>query len=591
MTEDINMLLMDIQSLSPKLKVLFIISLSKIESINKKNSAKGFPFELEEIKTIQKLNHRDFLIFLYINKDKVHDKLYDQEELLKIDFEIKDKKISQYIYLCFLIEDGEMCHYQYLFELINKLNEIQIVEQEIILKKLIMAKMIISLIDNYNQIEDNEDNKNNKHEKELDTISDFNSKILDDRDNISKLNQYGLKLEDVKSKKIEEIYLIIIKYLIENSKLEDTEYIENIINQIELESIILTKLMFDELTKILTIEKEYIKKYKIENFDDIFDKKKIYFYYNLIKYILKNFLYIYQIPFLLETRKKILNLIKNNLGKLFTSIKKNDHKYQIEFILKQFIGDNSYNYYNKASESLIKNNQSHNSSQRSNNLGVNSSFFNNPSVLEAHENINNGYENNSYYSSSSGPFSQPSYKSAKQKSNRSFENDFDNDEDFYIEKELVYKILNNSKFVLHTNKRGEKPFIIYDKITLIKKVKYEKEEKTETENKTIDEIRKATSSNEKLSNNYQKFLSFLDKFERTLENEFINNYKLKMTLNFKIQNINNSDYIIIGIYDVEVPGNTEQYKDENILTNGLGDGFQYMLGEINSSSYSDKIYS
>ena len=142
MTEDINMLLMDIQSLPPKLKVLFIISLSKIESINKKNSAKGFPFELEEIKTIQKLNHRDFLIFLYINKDKVHDKLYDQEELLKIDFEIKDKKISQYIYLCFLIEDGEMCDYQYLFELINKLNEIQRGEQEKILKKIIMAKII-----------------------------------------------------------------------------------------------------------------------------------------------------------------------------------------------------------------------------------------------------------------------------------------------------------------------------------------------------------------------------------------------------------------------------------------------------------------
>jgi hypothetical protein len=135
MTEDINMLLMDIQSLPPKLKVLFIISLSKIESINKKNSAKAFPFELEEIKTIQKLNHPDFLIFLYNNKDNVHDKLYDQEEFLKIDFEIKDKKISKYIYLCFLIEDGEICDYQYLFELINKLNEIQRGEQGKILKK------------------------------------------------------------------------------------------------------------------------------------------------------------------------------------------------------------------------------------------------------------------------------------------------------------------------------------------------------------------------------------------------------------------------------------------------------------------------
>ena len=80
--------------------------------------------------------------------------------------------------------------------------------------------------------------------------------------------------------------------------------------------------MFDELTKILTQDKEYIKKYKIKNFDDIFGKKKIFFYYNLLKYILKKSLYIYKFPFLLETRIKIIDLIKNNLGELSTSIKK-----------------------------------------------------------------------------------------------------------------------------------------------------------------------------------------------------------------------------------------------------------------------------
>jgi hypothetical protein len=284
MTED-SKIFRDIQSLPSKLQILFIISLKKIELIDKKKSIEVFPFELEDIKKIQKSNIPDFLIFLYINKDKVHDKLYDNEELLKINFEIKDKKISQYIYLCLLIEDGEMCDYQYFFELINKLNEIQRGEQEQILKKIIMAKIILSLVDNYNQIEDNEDNENNKYEEELKTISDFNLKILNDNDNITKLSQYELKLEDLKSKKIEEIYLIIIKYLIENSKLEDSDYIENIINQIELESIILTKLMLNELTEILTLEKEYIKKYEINNFDDIFDKKKLFFYYNLIKYI------------------------------------------------------------------------------------------------------------------------------------------------------------------------------------------------------------------------------------------------------------------------------------------------------------------
>ena len=588
MNENLKML-MDNPSLTRKLKLLFFISLNKIESIDKKNSHKGLPFKLEEIKTIQKLNNPYFLIFLYINKDKVHDELYENEELLKIDFKIKDKKISQYIYLCLLIEDGEMCDYHYSFELINKLNDIQRGEKEKIFKKIIIAKIILSLVDNYNEIEDNEDNENNKYEEELKTISDFNLKILNDNDNITKLSQYELKLEDLKSKKIEEIYLIIIKYLIENSKLEDSDYIENIINQIELESIILTKLMLNELTKILTLEKEYIKKYEINNFDDIFDKKKLFFYYNLIKYILKQSLYICQIPFLLKIRTKILDLIKNNLGKLFTSIKNSGYKYQIEYILKYYIGDYFYKYYYEKSEKLIKSNQSHNISQQSNNYGPNSSIMNATSLVEAHENMNDGYENNKNDSSSSSPFSQKSFQSAKQKSNRSFDNDFENEDEGFNENELVYKILNNSKFTLHTNKKKETPFIIYDEIKLFKK---EKEKTIEAENKTIEEIKKATTSNQKLLNNYQKFLSFLDKFESSLPNEFNNNYKLKITLNFETQNINNNDFIITCLYDVEIPGeNSEQYKDENILTNGFGDGFQYMLNEINSTNYSDKIYS
>ena len=195
-------------------------------------------------------------------------------------------------------------------------------------------------------------------------------------------------------------------------------------------------------------------------------------------------------------------------------------------------------------------------------------------------------DNQPLYSSSFGPFSQNSYLAAKQRSNRMFEMDFEIDNEDYDENELVYKILNNSKFVLHTNKKGKIPFIIYDEINLIKKEK-------EIENKTIEEIKNATTRNEKLLNNYKKFLSFLDKFESSLPNEFNNNYKLKITLNFETQNINiNKDFIISCIYDLEIPGeDSEQYRDDNILTNGIGEGFQFMLNEINSTNYSDKIYS
>ena len=194
-------------------------------------------------------------------------------------------------------------------------------------------------------------------------------------------------------------------------------------------------------------------------------------------------------------------------------------------------------------------------------------------------------DNQPLYSSSFGPFSQNSYLAAKQRSNRMFEMDFEIDNEDYDENELVYKILNNSKFVLHTNKKGKIPFIIYDEIKLFKKEK-------EIENKTIEEIKNATTSNEKLLNNYNKLLSFLDKFGRSLSNEFNNEYKLKITLNFETQYINNNDFIITCLYDIEIPGeNNEQYKDENILTNGIGEGFQYMLSEINNSNYSDIKYS
>ena len=194
-------------------------------------------------------------------------------------------------------------------------------------------------------------------------------------------------------------------------------------------------------------------------------------------------------------------------------------------------------------------------------------------------------DNQPLYSSFFGPFSQNSYLAAKQRSNRMFDMDFEIDNEDYDENELVYKILSNSKFELHTDKKGKIPFIIYDEIKLFKKEK-------EIENKTIEEIKNATTSNEKLLNNYNKLLSFLDKFGRSLSNEFNNEYKLKITLNFETQNINNNDFIITCLYDIEIPGeNNEQYKDENILTNGIGEGFQYMLSEINNSNYSDIKYS
>ena len=299
-------------------------------------------------------------------------------------------------------------------------------------------------------------------------------------------------------------------------------------------------------------------------------KKKINFFYNLIKYILKKPIYIHQFQFLIETRAKILNLIKNNIGKIFTSINESEYKNQIEYILKQFIGDNSYNYF------IIKSSQRHNISQQNNNYEPNLFIFPNTPVQDAHENMNNKF------GSCISPFSHESYILDNKNSKRDISKEFDNE--IYNRNELQYKILNNSKFLIHTNKKGETPFIIYDEIKILINGK-------ESENKTIEEIRNATSDNDKLSNNYKKFLTFLDNFQGKLSNEFVNNYKLKIALNFETQNINNNDFIITCLYKVEIPGeNIQTYKDINILDNELGEGFYCALSEINSSNYSNIEY-
>ena len=195
----------------------------------------------------------------------------------------------------------------------------------------------------------------------------------------------------------------------------------------------------------------------------------------------------------------------------------------------------------------------------------------------------NGFGTSTNDSSSISPFSHNSYNSEKEKSKRDIYNEFENGG--YNINELQYKILSKSKFFLHTNKKGQTPFFIYDEIKIIINEK-------ENENKTIQDIRNATTNDERLSKNYKKFLLFLDNFERFLSNEFINNYKLKIILNFDTQKINNNDFEITCLYDIEIPGeDIQHFKDIDILGNGLGEGYRYILSEINNTSYSNKEYS
>ena len=85
---------------------------------------------------------------------------------------------------------------------------------------------------------------------------------------------------------------------------------------------------------------QYIDCYKLTNFDDLFNKQIINFYYLLLKYVFKSQIYIYNISFLLDVRKSIIIIVRGNLEKLLSDIdnlKEKEFKERIDYILKMFL--------------------------------------------------------------------------------------------------------------------------------------------------------------------------------------------------------------------------------------------------------------
>ena len=81
--------------------------------------------------------------------------------------------------------------------------------------------------------------------------------------------------------------------------------------------------------------------------DDLLNIKKINFYYIFFKYVLKNQIYINQIPFLLKIKKRILTFIKfnYNISSKINKINEPIRKEKIEFVLKFFLDLYYYKQY------------------------------------------------------------------------------------------------------------------------------------------------------------------------------------------------------------------------------------------------------
>ena len=526
--------------------------------------------KFDEIKQLKDVPN--FLIFLYFNRKIIHQILYDEEEIIYID-DINDNNLCSYIYLNFLIDDNiNVVNYKYSFEFIKKICNIQSKEdKKNNIKVILLAKVILNLIQNFEQ---DEDDIQDLIKKELNDFKVDNNEIINNSKNLIK--DFDLTENDVRTMSLEKLICQIIKILITKDKLNESDETYKIVKVLELKTFNITRNILDEIKILFNEEKDYINKYKIKKFEDIFKKENIIFYYMLFNYILKNNIYIYEIPFLLKTRNNIIKYIKKNIEKLNENVKNDrSNKDKVEFILEFFT--NNYKYYSNLC--IKKLNEISNLSKNSS-IGSSINLRNNQLLTNNYVNGNTSSYNNSYFSS-------PSYMNEKERSGRSLDNFEEPQRDEYsiikekYSNEAIFNILDYSFFKFHTNKKESNPRIIYDEITFQKNKKI-----------TIDEVKKLTSNNEVIMYNYKKLLLVLSKIEDAIKNEFSFNFKITVTLNFKTISVNNSAFNIRCTYNLIIPHEKKpfEFADDNIIEKGLSNGLEYLISEIKNDIYSYLSY-
>ena len=321
-----------------KLKICYYLTI--INRLENKNQISNLLDDFSDIKEILNNKTLELLWFLFSNRDVVNSILYDSEEIILINQLSEKIRLVEYFYLSLLImENLDLINYIYSFSYIASLNNYQRnINDVYLIKKVILSKLIIDLINNYkgSNFYDKE-----KEENELINIGNENLKLI--KNNMNYIKELGLNLdeENIQSMAFDDIYIKIIISLIKKNKFNDYDYVYNIINQLELETINITHHMYSELVNALNKEIN-LKDYIITKIEDFYNITKVNFYYILLKFILKSCIYIYNISFLSETRKIFINFIKNGLNELL-ALKINDTKIKerIEYLLK-VIPDSEY---------------------------------------------------------------------------------------------------------------------------------------------------------------------------------------------------------------------------------------------------------
>jgi len=299
---------------------------------------KLFPKEEPEFYA-KHLDKNNFLQKLYSIKDIFHKQLYYHDDIYYINQEYIKSELSDYIFLSLLISyESDIIHYNYDYNLIISINK-KNKSSENSLKKAMISKIIIGLINNFKNVKDNEE----KFENELNAIEKENKEIIEQ--NIDKIKELkiNLTIDDIISMKIDDIYIKVIKSIMISDKFEDSE---KICSQLGLDVINIPNLKFKELEKIIIIEN-----YMISEIQDLFNKEKINYYYILVKYIFNTNSIIYNINLLKNFQHFLIKIIKSKLYELYINYIDNEAIYEKRNYVIKFILNNEY-YYQKYLEAI-----------------------------------------------------------------------------------------------------------------------------------------------------------------------------------------------------------------------------------------------
>ena len=485
------------------------------------------------------------MLYLYLNRKKIHTILYDVNKNIFITKEMM-KNLTDFIYLYLLINETELINYKYNFDIVEKADKME-KEAKYGITKIILCKIIKTLIKNYKESEDVDGYEDEKWTK-LDNY--YKDEIKANKDG---LKDYRMdidldKLYDEDKTIIEVIYSNIIKILITQDKLNLSNETLDFLEELKIKDLRLTPIIVNGLLKVFDEEKNTCK-YKIENFRDLENKKKLIFYQMLFEYILKDSIYIDYIPFLTKTRQSIIEIIRKNNDYFEEEFKKTkNEKTELKIVLSYFIEKNYL-------KSII-----------------NSDLFSSNSY-QAHEQSREMKDNSNDNQSGGNwkPFYGNSYENRSGPGGGLSSYEISGEIQVNLTNERAYQILLDSTFELRIKKGDNNIFdlIIY------------KDKNGQNQKISIEDVRKEVSADSNLNEKYQKFKDYLDTVEKEFKSGYEGDKEMKLTMRFNMEKSLDCLNCQFTIKDNSI--NEREFRDDNIFKNNDHNGLFAARNAINGN--------